>query len=150
MPPRKTPLQARAPLQPGTGLTRNPLPRTSPGPARRPLSSAHPKVTPEERRARRLVRVRSGGVCEGCRQARATDYSHRVRRGPGAWCPSNALDLCASCHRFGHAEPLKARDLGWLLRTTDDPLIVPACLFGQGWVLLTPDGDAVPTERSAF
>jgi hypothetical protein len=109
-------------------------------------------VSAEERRARKLVRARSGGVCEGCGQAPATNYSHRIGRGVGGrWCPSNALDLCGSgitgCHGYVGARPKAARDeRGWRLRSTDDPLTFPVLHAVHGLVLLDADGGFRPVE----
>ena len=80
-----------------------------------------------------------------------TEYAHRVGRAQGGpWCPSNALALCSRDHRWCHANPAKARDLGWLLRSTDDPLSVPAVMAWRGWFLLANDGGLTPTERTAL
>ncbi len=108
-----------------------------------------PVITPEERRARGIVRARAEGLCEGCRREEATDYAHRVGRAQGGiWCPSNALHLGVACHRWSHTEPIMARSVGWLLRSTDDPATFPALLPVVGLVLLTPDGSTVPVDRS--
>ncbi len=131
MPPRKTPLRAKTPLASGsTPLRRAALLRQSARTReaaekpRKPLVSKPAPVTPEERRARRLVRARSNGVCEGCDRARAAHWAHRVRRDVGPWCPSNGLDLCAACHTgWAHANPT-----------------APVRLALHGWVLLDPDG----------
>lgn len=164
---RRTPLRSHTPLKQGGELSRStPLPR-SPMP-RTPVvrteaevrASRRPLVTLEERRARRLVKARVvDGLCEGCGRWPAADYSHRVRRGPGAWCPSNALALCSDlttpagvqgCHPWAHSNPDRARELGWLLRTTDDPLTTPAVLAWRGWFLLADDGGLTPyTEEAA-
>jgi hypothetical protein len=104
----------------------------------------------DERSARLIVRERSGGLCEAGAllhlpgYVRGTDYAHRVRRDVGPWCPSNALLLCRAHHDWCHAHPDAARKLGWLLRTTDDPLTTPAYYAGDRLVLLLPDGDLEP------
>lgn len=114
-----------------------------------------PPVSPEERLARKLVRARSGDVCEGCGQARATNWSHRIAKGQGGpWCPSNGLHLCGSgttgCHGFIEDEPTVARDQrGWRLKPTDDPLTSPALHWLHGWVLLDPDGSLTSVEGQA-
>ncbi len=107
------------------------------------------RTSPEERRARAVVTERSGGVCEGCSAARATDWSHRVAEGQGGpYCPSNGMHLCRACHAWLHANPTAARDeRGWRLLSTDEPAEVPVLHAVHGWVLLTDDGCFVPTDR---
>ena len=64
---------------------------------------------------RELVAKRSGGVCEGCGQARATDMHHRRFKSRGGKdTPSNLLHLCggmyglpggnhSGCHGIAHS-----------------------------------------------
>lgn len=93
-----------------------------------------------EREARAIVRARSNGVCEGCRRARATDWSHRVSRAQGGpWTPSNGLDLCHPDHMWLHLNPAAAGELGWYLKSWQDPLTVPAVVGGLR-VLLDDEG----------
>jgi hypothetical protein len=68
-----------------------------------------------EDRAREYLRTRSGGVCELCGAARATDYSHRQPRRKGIdWCPCDALHLCRDCHGDRvHGQPQVALMYGW-------------------------------------
>jgi len=162
---RRVPLNRASSLHPGRDLTGIPpvpaVPRVRPvGTERERLARRRPVQTPEERRARRLVRARAAdGRCEGCRQWLASDYAHRIARSQGGiWSPSNALALCSDlttppgvqgCHSWTHANPEKARDLGWMLRRSDDPLTAPACLYGIGWVLLHPDGSMSPYSEEA-
>lgn len=157
---RKTPLTSSKPLPRSTPLPRTPLARRAPQkPAEglrraKPLSSARPKVTTEERRARKLVRARSGGVCEICGRARASNFQHRQNRSQsGAWTAENGLDACGTgttgCHGRIHAFPSVAYERGWSVRSGHDPADVPVWLAGRGWSFLTPDGDVVPAERSA-
>lgn len=117
------------------------------------MRASRPTVSREEREARRLVRERSEGTCEGCGRAPATDYAHRVGRAQGGpWCPTNALHLCRPCHSWSHAWPVEARSVGWLLRSHDNPQTFPALLHGRGLTYLTTDGDyrpAPPIEGDA-
>lgn len=108
---------------------------------RTPFKAHRPKVTPEERRARRLVRQRSGGLCEVCARERATDWSHRVRRSQGGpWCPANGLHVCRKDHRRIDSGLSAMNTLGWHLTRNQDPLATPVFLARRGWVLLRPDG----------
>lgn len=104
----------------------------------------------DERRARLIVRERSGGMCEADGQHRATDWSHRVAEGQGGpWCPSNGLHLCRAHHRWAHHNPAAAGELGWILLSTDNPLEMPALIWLHGrptTVLLHPDGSITPHE----
>ena len=91
-------------------------------------------------RARRMLAERSGGVCETCRSARASDYQHRVNRSQGGgWQLSNALHLCHDCHMWIHRNPNTANKRGWHLKSWQSPAESPA-LLGHAWVLLTDDG----------
>ncbi len=152
---RFTPLRSSNPLVSHSELTRSPIARKirtheEVRAARRPL------VSPEERRARKLVRKRSGGTCERCGRAQATNWHHRVAKGRGgSWCPSNGLDLCGSgttgCHGEVTVSPALAYERGWSVRTGHDPAAIPVWLANRGWHLLRADGSTtpVPTERSA-
>lgn len=115
-------------------------------PARKPLSTST-SVSPEERRARRLLAERSGGVCECCDMRRATDASHRKRRTQGGpWCPANLLHACRSCHLLidDPTQPTP-RYCGWHLDRNQDPLTVPVFLPARDrWVLLDADGGVTP------
>ena len=143
---RSTPLKRTATLaRAGVPLRRSPLPRA-------PMRRKSVARSPEETRARDLVAVRSGGRCEGCGAAPATDWAHRVGRAQGGpWCPSNGLHLCGpdGCHRWSHANPAAARSVGWMVRRGENPATVPALLHGRGWVQLTPSGLITPIERTS-
>lgn len=142
---RKTPLQARTSLQPGPGLTRKP----NTGPARKPLSSARPKVTAAEREGRKLLAARSQGRCEIGGTCFAQEAHHRKNRSQGGtWAVENLLHLCAAHHHAVTTHPLACRTQGWAVRSTDDPAAIPAWVAGKGFVYLTTDGQTVPTERN--
>lgn len=153
-PERRTPLVNRTPLTSTTPLSRStPLPRSRVRTLAE-VRASRPTVSREEREARKLLAARSGGTCEGCGRAPATDYAHRVGKAQGGpWCPANALALCRRCHEWSHGTPTEARSVGWLLRSTDDPATFPALLHGRGLNLLTADGGyrpaAPPTEGGA-
>ena len=98
---------------------------------------------------RRIVRVRSGGVCEVCGQARATSQHHRRKVGRVS-VPSNVLDTCGDgttgCHGRIEANPDWARASGWWVDSTEDPAATPVVLAAwPGWrVLLDDEGLIVP------
>jgi hypothetical protein len=95
-----------------------------------------------------LVHERSGGACEVCGAARATNLHHRRARGMGGTKapihgPEWLLHLCGTgttgCHGYIEAHPETSYAKGWKLRRNRDPAISPVQLGGQ-WVILTPDG----------
>lgn len=85
-------------------------------------------MTPAETRTRALVAARSAGLCETCRHRAGTDMSHRRRRRDTAWCPCSITLQCAECHRLLHAEPGRARRLGWAVWSYESPRRVPIML----------------------
>lgn len=97
---------------------------------------------------RRTVRGRSGGVCEACGRARATEQHHRLYRSRGgADVVSNLLDLCgwgnhSGCHGVAHTRTGELRGLS--IRSGGDPLRVRVehALFGV--VLLDDKGGWSP------
>ena len=96
-----------------------------------------------EQRARRLVSGRSGGVCEVCAGARATEWHHRCNRSQGGrWTAANGLHLCSECHRWITEHPDAAAEAGrgWVVRSWQDPLTVPARIGLFGLVLLDDCG----------
>jgi hypothetical protein len=139
---RRTPLTAVTPL------------RRTAGPVRTPMARRAPQRTTQEAEARRLVALRSLGICEGCGRHAAQDWAHRIARSQmGRWCPSNGLHLCArgGCHDRAHASPVWAREMGWILRSGSDPATEPVWLAAHGWVLLALDGSmtSAPTRETA-
>lgn len=104
-----------------------------------------------ERQARRLVRERSGGICEVCSAARATNFQHRKGRSQGGrWTASNGLDVCGSgttgCHGYIHAHPDEACVKGWTVKSWDDERAVPVDLPAFGPVLLNDEGGWTAVE----
>jgi len=97
--------------------------------------------------ARTVVRQRSGGTCEICRFARATETQHRIRRGAGGSSRnpeihrvSALLHLCRTCHH--DADNHTDRYIfGWSVRREHDvdTTTIPA-LLGAQWWLLDDDG----------
>ncbi len=96
-----------------------------------------------ESRGRRLVGVRSGGLCEievdGVCTGRATDWCHRHARSQGGtWSPQNGLHGCHECHMWTHAHPSKARVNGWVCKSYDP--IDTGVLRRGVWVVLDEEG----------
>jgi hypothetical protein len=101
-------------------------------------------VKKDEKTARRLVRERSGDVCEVCGASRATNFQHRVNRSQGGqWSASNGLHVCGSgttgCHGRIHHSPEEAYALGWSVKGAFDPAETPVRTC-YGWVLLDDEG----------
>lgn len=104
-------------------------------------------------RAVSAVKKRSGGVCEGCGQAKATDVHHRLYRSRGGLdAAENLLHLCggpsglpggnhSGCHGVAHTAEGEAR--GWSVRSGHDPSEVPVWT-PAGWVRLS---DTAALER---
>jgi hypothetical protein len=94
-----------------------------------------------EANGRRIVRERSGGLCELALPdlclGRAAGVHHRIKRGQGGtWAPSNLLDACGSgtmgCHGWVEAHPKDANAIGLWLHANDDSLLVPAMVRWAG------------------
>ncbi len=151
---RFTPLRSSKPLVSHSELTRSPIARKirtheEVRSARRPL------VSPEERRARKLVKKRSEGRCEVCGRAPATNFQHRLSRAHlGPWTAENGLAVCGhgnltGCHSLIHLNPRVAYERGWSVRSGHDPARIPVWLANRGFHLLTADGGTTPIERNA-
>lgn len=98
---------------------------------------------------RPAVEGRSGGICEACGAARATDKHHRIPRSlGGGWHPSNILDLCRICHDWLEEGKNRgeARSKGLLLNSTDDPRAVPITRF-TGITTFLSDDITPPLKR---
>lgn len=109
-----------------------------------------------------LVLERDGYSCvvcgEGLHGRRGDGWAvhHRVLRSQGVDNrPSNLIAVCSLCHGDIHGGPAKAREAGWLLKSTDAPEKFRMAHSQHGWVLLdnvggwtsvTPDPD--PMEAS--
>lgn len=142
---RKTRLVGKTPLKSGGFLRRGAfIPKTAIKPTR-------PTVTTEERDARRTVKARAQGRCEGCGTFGPTDYSHRVNEGQGGpWAASNAMALCRiPCHHWLHHNLLSARERGWYLRSYEDFRAIPVRHAWLGLVLLHDDGTITRFEEKA-
>lgn len=100
------------------------------------------KAIPET--LRQAIAERSGGVCEGCGIARATNIHHRqyLSRG-GQHTLTNTLHLCGTgntsgCHGRAHTD---GSDIGWSVHRWEDPALIPVDYRGQlRW--LTDEGSA--------
>lgn len=113
-----------------------------------------PSTAQDENVARLAVRRRSGGMCEVCGKAQATNFQHRKAAGQGGgWSACNGLDVCgmgnvSGCHGLIHQNPTLAYANGWSVRSGHDPATQPVQLAGRGLCLLAPDGRAVPAAEA--
>lgn len=82
--------------------------------------------------ARPVVHARSGGMCERCGAARATDVHHRQLRRHGDHKPANLVDLCRTCHNWAHGHPKDAQALGFIVPSWVDPrrVVILHALYG--------------------
>lgn len=148
---KRTPLTRRTPLRARQVLARKSrLGRVTALGRDAVRASGRPKVTREERQARKLLAARSGGLCEVCRREPATDAHHRQNRSQGGrWEITNLLRLCHEHHMHVTVNPAVAVERGWSVRSTADPAATPVWLAGRGWSYLRPDGSVAPVERRA-
>lgn len=74
------------------------------------------RLTAEDKRNYKLVPERSGGVCEYCHMAEATQIHHRKYRSRGGkHRAQNLIHLCLRCHNLAHsaAPPYGLALHGW-------------------------------------
>lgn len=145
-------LRRSKPLKPGNGrLKRGAFVPRKPMKATRPKVT--PKVTPEERAARKVVRQRSQGACEVCGRTGATNMHHRRKAGR-VWTPENLIAVCgwgnaSGCHGHIERNPAASREQGWIVPSHRDPARVPAWLAGRGYVFLHPSGHVEEAPEEA-
>lgn len=118
--------------------------------ARTAIKAKPQKVTPEERAAKKVLKGRSGLVCECCGRRRGNDFSHRVNEGQGGpWTASNGMHACRLCHDWIGDNLLLARERGWYLRSFEDFRAIPVQHAWLGLVLLHDDGSTTRYEENA-
>ena len=98
-----------------------------------------------DKAVRELVFQRSKGRCEACGKPlpESWDFSHRKSRGQGGEdTPQNGMAICHyPCHMVDvENHPVLARQKGWRVRSTEEPLDIPILLYGTRKVFLTEDG----------
>ena len=101
--------------------------------------------------ARRIVADRDGDTCQMCGRFmyQRRSVHHRLPKGMGGSAllesPANLVTLCGvgnadGCHGKAHSNPQWARNHGWVVARSLDPMEVPVDMH-DGWFLLCPDGD---------
>lgn len=119
-------------------------------------SKQQTQTAADERRARKIVTARDGGMCVKCHRVHpiyGVNWDHRKRRSQGGlWAASNGQLLCGSgtigCHGWVTQNPAKAAVEGWSVPAWADPLTYPARRYVRGrhgalhlvWVLYRDDG----------
>lgn len=97
----------------------------------------------------RAIESRSGGLCEGCGEAPATEKHHRKYKSRGGKdVLSNALHLCgwgnhSGCHGRAHSDDPPE---GWSVHSWEEPRLEPVRLHVGRVVLL----DHEPWIAEAF
>lgn len=138
------------------------LPKDAPVPlARIPRERKAPKDAGPSPAVRKLVLDRDGCMCLRCGIfviGRPYSLHHRKKRSQlGRNDPENLITLCGSgttgCHGWVHANLNDAHDAGWIVRSGEDPALMPLEYIsehGSGFMaLLTRDGGRMPSERGA-
>lgn len=91
--------------------------------------SRRPRLTAAEWAAMRdSLWLRSGGRCEFCRGSfdGSMVLHHRQAKSAGGKDEeANLVAIHDECHRWAHDHPVKARVLGWVVPSWDDPAVVP-------------------------
>jgi 5-methylcytosine-specific restriction endonuclease McrA len=83
-------------------------------------------------------------------ERRAVHVHHRKLRSQGGKNDScNLIAACSPCHRDVHASPARAYAAGWMVRSTEDPALVPAQL-ARGLMMIGNDLRYYVPEPSAM
>jgi HNH endonuclease len=94
------------------------------------------------------LNMRQRGRCPACGRSLDNDVArhHRQRRRDGGDTLSNLVMLHTACHRWVHAHPEEARELGLIVSFAGAPLNAPLYVRGRGWVLLDDEGGEAPVD----
>lgn len=99
-------------------------------------------VIPAERRDQ--VEKRDRRQCVRCNVPTMSGEWHHRRsrsvRDDHRHCSCNGIYLCGACHRWVHANPFEARELGYIVSRHKMPTIEPVFNIGPGWLLLDCEG----------
>ncbi|WP_228002174.1 HNH endonuclease [Nocardia australiensis] len=129
--------------------------------ARNLIRQAWPKPGPRpartrnagESRTRKIVDLRSGGLCERCGGSGHSVHHLLNRSQGGRWEPTNCARLCGSgltgCHGWITTHPDEAWAEGWHLKPWERPGDRPIHSRVHGVVLLADDGTVTPIEGVA-
>lgn len=98
-----------------------------------------------ERECRRVIPIRSGGLCERCGVGGGLSLHHRKKRSQGGlWTPENIVQVCGhgtvGCHGWIEHNPNAAHAEGYHVRPWEDPAEIPIWqAYLQKWSRLTVD-----------
>lgn len=157
---KRSELKRVTPLKRTAALSAGPLARSSLHSAQAghqaPVRRQRPKDTGPAKSVVIAVLERDGRCCVRCGGAlwgvRGRDYSiqHRRARGAGGSRredtnqPQNLLSTCGSatsgCHGLMERLRNEAREMGWAIRQSDDPLQIPVQHWQYGLIFLWADG----------
>lgn len=126
-----------------------------PGEKRRPMAKRYTDTGPPEATVN-LVLERDQFKCVPCgdpiygRRGFEWCVSHRKLRAQGVDNrPANLMASCMPCERLIHDHPERARQAGWMLRSTEDPETVPVEHSQHGLVYLLNDGSVRRAESES-
>lgn len=85
-----------------------------------------------EKNTRRLVFLRSGGLCERCGRQGHTYHHRKNRSAGGGWDCANIVFLCGDgtrgCHGWVTTHPALAAEEGFHVKPWEDPAAIPILL----------------------
>lgn len=126
-----------------------------PGEKRKPMAKRWTDTGPDKATLE-LVLERELWKCLCCGDPlhgrRGVDWcgSHRKLRAQGVDNrPANIMASCMPCERLIHDHPERARQAGWMLRSTEDPETVPVEHSQHGLVYLLNDGSVRRAESES-
>lgn len=98
-------------------------------------------------KARELVRARQAGQCARCGTA-YSEVHHRQRRREAGHAVSILVGLCSADHRWAHANPVAAKESGYIIDPHEtDAANVPIMTF-MGLMLFDDEGNASFVEEN--
>lgn len=90
------------------------------------------------------VRARDAGHCVRCGVGGQLHVHHRQRRRDGGHGLANCISLCSTCHHWVHANPILARDGGFIVSAfAPDVSVVPLRWYSAMDVTLNDDGQVL-------
>lgn len=98
-------------------------------------------------KAREVVRARQNSQCARCGN-RYAELHHRQRRREAGHGYEILVGLCGTCHKWAHANPVRAKEVGYIVDPyVSDVAAVPIKTF-MGWMTLDDAGDCHFVEEN--
>lgn len=91
-------------------------------------------------KAREVVRERQLGQCARC-GSRYAEIHHRQRRREGGHGYANLVGLCGTDHKWAHANPVPAKEQGYIVDPHIDDIASVRIKTFMGWMRFTDAGD---------